>query len=58
MCMLEKRWIQSAVALPREVGPPILAYPLKLPTLSANPFAAVKTAVVLLDPAGDARRPR
>jgi DNA-binding CsgD family transcriptional regulator len=49
--------LMPAVALPRPSQAPILAYPLKLPTLSANPLAPAQAAVVLIDPRAKAVTP-
>mgnify|MGYP001105872717 CR=1 FL=1 len=44
------------IALPREGRLPLMAYPLRLPDLDANPFAAGRAFVVLADPE-ERRRP-
>lgn len=44
------------VALPREGQLPLMAYPLRLSDLDANPFAAGRAFIVLVDP-GERRRP-
>lgn len=47
--------LMPAVALPRTGKMPILAYPLKLPSLAASAMSAAQAAVVLIDPAARAR---
>jgi DNA-binding CsgD family transcriptional regulator len=42
--------LMPAIALPRPAQPPILAYPLRLPSLSANPLSPAQAAIVLVDP--------
>ncbi len=42
--------LMPAIALPRLSQPPVLAYPLKLPSLSVNPLSPAQAAVVLVDP--------
>ncbi|WP_407178005.1 helix-turn-helix transcriptional regulator [Bradyrhizobium sp. STM 3562] len=49
--------LMPAVPLPRESKAPILAYPLKLPTLSANPLGTAQAVVVLVDPSAKRRTP-
>jgi DNA-binding CsgD family transcriptional regulator len=49
--------LMPAIALPRASQPPILAYPLKLPSLSANPLASAQAAVVLVDPCAKVTTP-
>lgn len=44
------------IALPREGRLPLMAYPLRLPDLGANPFAAGRAFIVLVDPE-ERRRP-
>jgi DNA-binding CsgD family transcriptional regulator len=49
--------LMPAVVLPRASQTPILAYPLKLPILSANPVASAQAVVVLVDPRAKAVTP-
>jgi len=42
--------LMPPIALPRASQPPILAYPLKLPSLSANPLGSAQAVIVLVDP--------
>jgi DNA-binding CsgD family transcriptional regulator len=44
------------IALPREGRLPLMAYPLRLPDFNANPFAAGRAFIVLVDPE-ERRRP-
>ncbi len=44
------------IALPREGRLPLMAYPLRLSDLGANPFAAARAFIVLVDPE-ERRRP-
>ncbi|WP_407178004.1 helix-turn-helix transcriptional regulator [Bradyrhizobium sp. STM 3562] len=47
--------LMPAIPLPRTGQMPILAYPLKLPSLSASAMAAAQAAVVLIDPSARGR---
>ncbi len=49
--------LMPAVALPRLSEAPILAYPLKLPSLSGNPLGHVQAAIVLVDPSARRKAP-
>ncbi|HVV41584.1 MAG TPA: helix-turn-helix transcriptional regulator [Nitrobacter sp.] len=49
--------LMPPVALSRESRPPILAYPLKLPSLAASFAAEAQGAVVLIDPASGHKPP-
>jgi DNA-binding CsgD family transcriptional regulator len=42
--------LMPAIALPRAAQSPILAYPLKLPSLNVNPLGPAQAVVVLVDP--------
>ena len=49
--------LMPAIALTRPSQAPLLAYPLKLPSLSDNPLASAQAAVVLVDPRARAVTP-
>ena len=49
--------LMPAVALPRAHQPPILAYPLKIPSLTVNVLADAQAAVVLVDPGARRKTP-
>jgi DNA-binding CsgD family transcriptional regulator len=49
--------LMPAIPLPRIGKPPILAYPLKVPSLSVSAMAEAQAAIVLIDPAKRRRSP-